>query len=93
MDDSFIASYIGDLLRALRTQYLITLIKPYSRLDMSFLSKQLNVGKPEVEEILIGLILEGKVEGTDRPSRSEARVGQTVRILSTSTIDSLGTGN
>lgn len=63
MDDSFIASYIGDLLRALRTQYLITLIKPYSRLDMSFLSKQLNVGKPEVEEILIGLILEGKVEG------------------------------
>lgn len=63
MDDSFIASYIGDLLRALRTQYLITLIKPYSRLDMSFLAKQLNVGKPEVEEILIGLILEGKVEG------------------------------
>jgi hypothetical protein len=63
MDDSFIASYIGDLLRALRTQYLITLIKPYSRLDMSFLSKQLNVGKPEVEEILIGLILEGKIEG------------------------------
>jgi len=30
---------------------------------MSFLSKQLNVGKPEVEEILIGLILEGKIEG------------------------------
>lgn len=30
---------------------------------MSFLAKQLNVGKPEVEEILIGLILEGKVEG------------------------------
>ncbi|KAG8834788.1 hypothetical protein FRC17_007105 [Serendipita sp. 399] len=81
MDDPFIASYIGDLLRALRTQYLITLIKPYTRLDMSFLAKvfnnsdssprpigltftqQLNIGKPEVEEILIGLILEGKVEG------------------------------
>ncbi|KAG8760223.1 hypothetical protein FRC14_003654 [Serendipita sp. 396] len=63
MDDPFIASYIGDLLRALRTQYLITLIKPYTRLDMSFLAKQLNIGKPEVEEILIGLILEGKVDG------------------------------
>lgn len=63
MDDPFIKSYIGDLLRALRTQYLITLIKPYTRLDMSFLARQLNIGKPEVEEILIGLILEGKVEG------------------------------
>ncbi|PVF99848.1 PCI-domain-containing protein [Serendipita vermifera] len=63
MDDPFIKSYIGDLLRALRTQYLIALIKPYTRLDLSFLARQLNIEKPEVEEILIGLILEGKVEG------------------------------
>jgi len=63
MDDPFIKSYIGDLLRALRTQYLIALIKPYTRLDLSFLARQLNIDKAEVEEILIGLILEGKVEG------------------------------
>lgn len=62
-DDPFIKSYIGDLLRALRTQYLIALIKPYTRLDLSFLARQLNIEKAEVEEILIGLILEGKVEG------------------------------
>jgi len=63
MDDLFIRSYIGDLLRSLRTQYLIDLIKPYTRLELSFLARELNVEKDEVEELLIGLILEGKVEG------------------------------
>lgn len=63
MDDSFIRYYIGDLLRSLRTSYLIDLIKPYTRLELSFLARQLNVEKDEVEELLIDLILEGKVEG------------------------------
>jgi hypothetical protein len=39
MDDGFIRSHIGDLLRSLRTQYLIDLIKPYTRLELSFLAK------------------------------------------------------
>lgn len=39
MSDPFIRSYIGDLLRSLRTQYLIDLIKPYTRLELSFLAK------------------------------------------------------
>jgi len=63
MDDAFIRLYIGELLRSLRTQYLIDLIKPYTRLELSFLAQQLNVDKDEVEELLIGLILDGKVEG------------------------------
>lgn len=79
MDDSFICSHIGDLLRSLRTQYLIDLIKPYTRLELSFLAKvcdsvwmynalltmvkQLNVDANEVEELLIDLILEGKIDG------------------------------
>ena len=39
MEDLFIRSYIGELLRSLRTQYLIDLIKPYTRLELSFLAK------------------------------------------------------
>lgn len=39
MDDTFIRSYIGELLRSLRTSYLIDLIKPYTRLELSFLAK------------------------------------------------------
>ena len=38
MDDPFIRSYIGELLRSLRTQYLIDLIKPYTRLELAFLA-------------------------------------------------------
>ncbi|KAF8347026.1 PCI domain-containing protein [Amanita rubescens] len=63
MADRFIRSHIGDLLRSLRTQYLIDLIKPYTRLELAFLAKQLNVDTHEVEELLVGLILEGKVDG------------------------------
>ncbi|KZT40228.1 PCI-domain-containing protein [Sistotremastrum suecicum HHB10207 ss-3] len=63
MDDPFIRSYIGELLRSLRTQYLIDLLKPYTRLELSFLAKQVNVEINEVEDLLVGLILEGKVEG------------------------------
>lgn len=43
MDDPFIRMYIGELLRSLRTQYLIDLIKPYTRLELSFLAKVRNV--------------------------------------------------
>lgn len=39
MEDSFIHGYIGDLLRSLRTQYLIDLIKPYTRVELTFLAK------------------------------------------------------
>lgn len=39
MDDAFIRSYIGELLRSLRTQYLIDLIKPYTRVELTFLAK------------------------------------------------------
>ena len=39
MGDPFIKQYIGELLRSLRTQYLIDLIKPYTRLELVFLAK------------------------------------------------------
>jgi COP9 signalosome complex subunit 2 len=39
MEDAFMRGYIGDLLKSLRTQYLIDLIKPYTRLELGFLAK------------------------------------------------------
>lgn len=38
MDDPFIQQYIGELLRSLRTSFLIDLLKPYTRVEMSFLA-------------------------------------------------------
>ena len=51
MADSFIKSYIGELLRSLRTQYLIDLIKPYTRLELAFLAKVCEVILPNSSEI------------------------------------------
>ncbi len=39
LDDSFIRHYIDDVLRSLRTQYLIDLLKSYSRIELKFLAK------------------------------------------------------
>ena len=63
LDDPFIKFYIDDVLRSLRTQYLIDLIKPYTRMELKWLGRQLNVGTDEVEDLLVNLILDGKVKG------------------------------
>ncbi|KAJ3092946.1 COP9 signalosome complex subunit 2 [Quaeritorhiza haematococci] len=63
MDDPFIRTYIDDVLKNIRTQVLIKLIKPYTRIEIPFVSKQLNIPAHEVEELLVGLILDNKVGG------------------------------
>lgn len=39
MGDSFIRAYIDDVLRNIRTQVLIKLIKPYTSIEIVFISK------------------------------------------------------
>lgn len=39
MDDLFIRNYIEDLLKNVRTQVLLKLIKPYTRIRIPFISK------------------------------------------------------
>lgn len=39
MGDPFIRAYIDDVLRNIRTQVLIKLIKPYTSIEISFISK------------------------------------------------------
>jgi COP9 signalosome complex subunit 2 len=38
-NDPFIQYFIDDLLRSLRTQYIIDIIKPYTRMELDFLAK------------------------------------------------------
>ena len=47
-----------DLLRNVRTQVLIKLIKPYTRIHIPFISKQLNIDCSEVEALLVQCILD-----------------------------------
>jgi len=47
-----------DLLRNIRTQVLIKLIKPYTRIHIPFISKELNIDESEVEALLVSCILD-----------------------------------
>ncbi|KAJ3094373.1 COP9 signalosome complex subunit 2 [Phlyctochytrium planicorne] len=63
MDDPFIREYIDDVLKNIRAQVIIKLIKPYTRIDISFVSKQLNIPSEDVETLLVALILDEKING------------------------------
>lgn len=39
MDDPFIRTYIDDVLRSLRTQWILELIKSYTRVEIAYLSR------------------------------------------------------
>ena len=39
MDDPFIRSYINDVLRSLRTQWILEIIKPYTRIEIDYLAR------------------------------------------------------
>ncbi|CAO1616512.1 unnamed protein product [Parajaminaea phylloscopi] len=88
MDDSFIRAYIDDVLKGLRTQYLIDLIKPYTRISIPFLSVQLNIPPHLVEELLMTLILDGVIKGSiDQVhghlhlKKAESEVGKRYAVL------------
>lgn len=63
MEDPFVRNYIEDLLVKVRTQVLLQLIKPYSRIGIPFISSELNIGEEDVESLLVSLILDGRVKG------------------------------
>jgi len=63
LDDPFIAQFIANVLREIRTQVLLQLIRPYTKVTIPFISKKLNILPAEVQELLVFLILDNKVEG------------------------------
>ncbi|XP_045511332.1 COP9 signalosome complex subunit 2 isoform X2 [Colias croceus] len=63
MDDPFIREHIEDLLRNIRTQVLIKLIGPYTRIHIPFISKELNIDEKEVENLLVTCILDNTISG------------------------------
>ncbi|GAA6019162.1 hypothetical protein JCM10207_006569 [Rhodosporidiobolus poonsookiae] len=63
MDDPFIRFYIDDVLRSLRTQWILEIIKPYTRIEIAYLARQLGIPNEQVEEIVVALILDEKIQG------------------------------
>jgi COP9 signalosome complex subunit 2 len=99
MDDEFVREHIEDLLRTIRTQVLRRVIRPYTRISLAAISKELNdIPVKDVENLLVRLILDGILEGQiDQVQRvllkraekgpPPTSDGATIAALSKSTLD------
>ena len=64
MGDEFIREHVEDLLRTIRTQVLRRVVKPYTRISLEAISRELNnIPVGDVENLLVGLILDGSLDG------------------------------
>lgn len=69
MNDPFIREHIEELLTNIRTQVLLRLIKPYTRVRMDYIARKLRVNLDEVKRLLVDTILdEGVYAKIDEPS-------------------------
>ncbi|KAK9794025.1 hypothetical protein WJX73_004702 [Symbiochloris irregularis] len=62
-DDLFIRNYIEDLLRNIRTQVVLAMVGPFTRIRIPYVSQKLNIPEGDVEQLLVALILDGKIHG------------------------------
>lgn len=62
-DDPFIRKYIEDLLKNIRTQVVLNIVQPYTRIRIPFISKHLNIPENDVEQLLVSLILDNRIRG------------------------------
>jgi len=63
LDDPFMKDYIDDLLKNIRTQVLLKILTPYTKIRIGFLAMELNIQPKEVEDLMVGLILDSKIRG------------------------------
>jgi len=64
LDDPFVNTYVEDILLSVRTQAVIKLLKPYTEISMGFVAQELQISSPDVEFLLVSLILDGKLAGS-----------------------------
>jgi COP9 signalosome complex subunit 2 len=62
MDDSFVRETVDRLLRNIRSQVILNLVKPYTRIAVQFIAGELNITVPETEALLVSLILDGRLD-------------------------------
>lgn len=64
MEDEFIREHVADLLRTIRTQVLRRVIRPYTRISLPAIARELNdIPVQDVESLLVSLILDGTLDG------------------------------
>jgi COP9 signalosome complex subunit 2 len=63
LQDPFIAENIDEVTRNVRTKAVVKLVAPYTRFTLAFISKQLKISLPEVQEIVGFLIVDRRLRG------------------------------
>lgn len=63
MGDPFIREHIEELLSRFRSQVLLKLIQPYTRIGIPYAAKELNIEVQELEALLGSLIIDGRING------------------------------
>jgi hypothetical protein len=63
LEDPFVSPYIDDLTRNVRSQVVLKAVAPYTRVKLEYLATQAGLQRGELEELLVALILDGKVDG------------------------------
>lgn len=61
MSDKFIRIFLDDLVLTIRSQGIVNLVKPYSRISLEYLSTSLAVDIESVERILMKLVLDKRL--------------------------------
>lgn len=63
MSDPFIGEHISELLKNVRIQVLLILIKSYRKIKLSFISQELNITDEDSENLIVSCILDGLIHG------------------------------
>jgi COP9 signalosome complex subunit 2 len=65
LEDEFVREHVEDLLRTIRTQVLMRVLRPYTRISLQAIAKELNdISVQDVEILLVSLILDKKLDGS-----------------------------
>eukprot|EP00904_Undaria_pinnatifida_P003784 jgi/Undpi1/13406/HiC_scaffold_8.g03065.m1 len=62
-DDPFVMTYLGPLRQRIRESVHLHLCRPYNKITMTFMARELNLRATEVEALLIDLILDRRSYG------------------------------
>jgi len=63
LDDPFIMSYVEPLRHKMREQVLLSLVRPYKKITLKFISQELKMTVEDVEQLIINMILDQRLQG------------------------------
>lgn len=63
MEDTFLYSYLGPLIRKIRCQVLLVLTKPYRSIRLAYIAQELMIDGKEAEALVVSMVLDGTLKG------------------------------